>query len=772
MMAPIPVTQPGEQPAFRAAIVTAKDLLRLPLPNQEDEQLSTRLYETLNVCVPLTHISAIYCHDNEALVQEYPSLSDPLPFTPCHQDGKCQVELLNASAGWCWVKVEHGTLHWLIAKTQPAQRTLLLHLLEIVATHYSLLQANRQLDLFNSPLLNRIPFWQEKLESLTRLLRLAGSLPARQLLAQFDSTLRFWMGAQEVLLIQRQDEKPQLLYPQTNTHSEALLTLLSDDRPQQTEENCLFWYSFPILLRRQYHASLALGLQRPLVNEDRQLLFFVAEELGLMTELYELRQHKKATTEQSELAPEEVARLRELGKNNLRLQKQLKQRDEQERQLQLDSQRDPLTQLANRAMFLHRLDHGFKHYQRYPDQGFAILLVDLLSLHEVNEQYGDELGDLLLKSIAQRLRVSTRQNDLVARLSGDEFIIFLDASQSTDAITPVISRILEQLQQPLLIDNHEITIHACLGVATVNSTIDDVSQLLRQADIATFQAKRRGQDHAVFYSELCDIPDRLSPEQTLHQALQEKRLLPYFQPIMRLRDRRIVQLELLARLLDEEGEIHEAGSFIPLAEQSDLILEIDRMMLRHACGLLQGLFRPLIKQHSLRISINLSGKHLASRDQIQQLLQIIQESNVPPKLFIFEFKERDLTRRDSQTLTLLHELRAKGIGIAVDDFGTGFGSLNALFHYPVDFVKIDDSFTHRLLKSTRDRALIRAIRDISHDLGMQVIVEGVEQREQHLKLSEMGCDLAQGDFFSAPMPPDALFSLLPNRAAPPEVKKD
>lgn len=771
-MVAIPVKQPGEQPAFRAAIVAAKDLLTLALLEQDEEAPLASLHAAVSSCVPLTHLSAIYCNGNELQVQEQPQLSDSLPFTPCSSQGKKQIEQLSSSAGWCWVKVEHGSLHWLVARTQLAQRTLLSHLLEIAATHYSLLQANRQLDLFNSPLLNRIPFWQEKLESFTRLLRLAGTLPAQQLLAQFDSTLRFWMGAQEVLLLQRQDDVGRLIYPQSATAGEALLNLLSDDRPQQSEDNCLHWYSFPILLRRQHHANLALALQRPLVTEDRQLLFFVAEELGLMIELYELRQHKKQTAEQAELAPEEIHRLRELGKNNLRLQKQLKQRDEQERQLQLDAQRDPLTQLANRAMFLHRLDHAFKHYQRYPNQGFAILLIDLLSLHEVNEQYGDELGDLLLKNIAQLLRSSTRQNDLVARLSGDEYIVFLDASQSTEAITPVISRILEQLQHPVMIDNHEISIHAALGVATINAEIDDVSQLLRQVDIATFQAKRRGANHAVFYSELCDIPDRLSPEQTLQQALREKRLLPYFQPILRLRDRRVVQIELLARLLDEEGEIHEAGSFIPLAEQSDLILEIDRMMLRHACGLLQGLFLPLIKQHSLRISINFSGKHLGSREQIQQLLQIIHESDVPPKLFIFEFKERDLTRRDTQTLTLIHELRAKGIGIAVDDFGTGFSSLNALFHYPVDFVKIDDSFTHRLLKSNRDRALIRAIRDISHDLGMQVIVEGVEQREQQLKLSEMGCDLAQGDFFSAPMPPDALFSLLPNRAVPPETKKD
>ena len=298
-MAAIPVKQPGEQLAFRAAIVAAKDLLTLPLLEQDEAPPLASLHAAISSCVPLTHLSAIYCNGNELQVQEQPLLSDPLPFTPCTPQGKNQIEQLPTAAGWCWVRVGHGSLHWLVARTQPTQRTLLSHLLEIAATHYSLLQANSQLDLFNSPLLNRIPFWQEKLESFTRLLRLAGTLPAQQLLAQFDSTLRFWMGAQEVLLLQRQDDTSRLIYPQSATAGEALLSLLSDDRPQQSEDNCLYWYSFPILLRRQHHANLALALQRHLVTEDRQLLFFVAEQLGLMIELYELRQHKKETSEQA-----------------------------------------------------------------------------------------------------------------------------------------------------------------------------------------------------------------------------------------------------------------------------------------------------------------------------------------------------------------------------------------------------------------------------------------------------------------------------------------
>ncbi len=182
---------PSEQPAYRAAIVAAKDLLTLPLPTIGDVSLLGRLYATLSPCLPLSHLSVIHCEGNKALVQAQTQLLEPLPFTPCSEEGKCQIDKLSAGEGWCWSKVEHGSIHWLVARTHIKQQPLLQHLLDIAATHYSLLQASSLLDQFNSPLLNRIPFWQEKLESLTRMLRLSVNLPARQLMAQFDSTLRF-----------------------------------------------------------------------------------------------------------------------------------------------------------------------------------------------------------------------------------------------------------------------------------------------------------------------------------------------------------------------------------------------------------------------------------------------------------------------------------------------------------------------------------------------------------------------------------------------------
>lgn len=758
----MPTHSASTQPVERALITVSRALLTLPLPTAGEElSLLHALADQLRNCVPLTCLVMRTCRGSQ------PD-NIPLPISGEHaetQDADTLVAMANqlsAEEGWCQVRITHGPLQGIIARTEPRQAARLQYLLDIYALHTSHLQTDQQLTLASSPLINRIPFWQEKIDSFTRLLRLATSLPARQLFAQLESTLRFWMSAQTVLLIQRREQGPAVIYGQTpDPDTSVELARLLQPQPVQFEQGCQFWYSFPILLHRQHHASIALALPRPLVSEDQHLMQFITEQGGILGELYALRQQQKSTPPVTEPPP--VQRLQRI---NLRLQRQLRQRDEINRLLQQDAQRDPLTGLANRALFMHRLDHAIKHYQRYPQDGFAILMLELVSLHQVNDQLGDTQGDLLLRSVAQLLRLSTRQNDLVARLSGNEFIMLLDASASTDAITPVISRLLAHLTQPLLLGGQEITLHANLGIATISADIHEPAQLLRQADLATYQARRRGLNQAVFYSELCDMPDRLSPEQTLQQAIEAKRILPYVQPVYRMQDGRLRQLEIMARLLDENGHIQEAVTFIPLAEQSELIVQIDHMMLHHACGLLNGLLAPLVQQFDLRISINLSGKHLASTETVQALLAIIQQHDTAPQRLIFEFRERDLMRRDSQTLTLLHDLRARGIGIAVDDFGTGFGSLNALFHYPVDFIKIDDSFTHRLLYSPRDRALVRAILEISRDLGMQVVAEGVEEAPQLQMLQELRCDLAQGNFYATPLPPDAALALLRGKGSP------
>ena len=256
----------------------------------------------------------------------------------------------------------------------------------------------------------------------------------------------------------------------------------------------------------------------------------------------------------------------------------------------------------------------------------------------------------------------------------------------------------------------------------------DVSELLHQADLAMYQAKRNGRSRIVMYSEAC-TEQAGSPEERLFRALREGRIVPYFQPVIRLCDSRLVGLEVMARWITEEGELKDAFDFIPLAEQCGLIQDLDRQILKRTCQQLK-LWQPASGVGRFRIAINLSGKHLASHEQIMQLLTIMEEEGVIPACFIFEFNERELSRQSADSLTALHELRAKGIQVSLDDFGTGFSSLNALFHFPVDYIKVDDSFTHRMLNSPKDLALIRAMRDICQDLDFTLVVEGIENQQQ------------------------------------------
>ncbi|WP_265449854.1 putative bifunctional diguanylate cyclase/phosphodiesterase, partial [Aeromonas salmonicida] len=344
-----------------------------------------------------------------------------------------------------------------------------------------------------------------------------------------------------------------------------------------------------------------------------------------------------------------------------------------------------------------------------------LIFVDVDHFKQVNDTLGHSAGDQLLKEMSRRLQTCIRQNDMVARLGGDEFVIYLDNSKDEEDISPVLNRVISRLSYPFRLQGNELSITVSLGVASVSEQTSDISQLLHQADLAMYQAKRNGRSRIVSYSEECSAQTWTSPEEMLARALREGRIVPYFQPVIRLKDSRLTGLEVMARWITEEGVLKDAFDFIPLAEQCGLIQELDYQILRHTCQQLKN-WLPMSGQSKFKVAINLSGKHLVNHDQIMRLVDIIESEGIAPGYLIFEFNERELSRQDSDALTSLHELRAKGIQISLDDFGTGFSSLNALFHFPVDYIKVDDSFTHRMLQSPKDLALIRAMRDICQDL--------------------------------------------------------
>ncbi|MGL6353540.1 putative bifunctional diguanylate cyclase/phosphodiesterase [Aeromonas veronii] len=667
-----------------------------------------------------------------------------------------QLTQLDEAEGWCVFPIEHGQIQWLLARGTPADLPTLRLLLECLAKRLTETQAGSHLTELPSPLIRKDPNWKKKIESISRIMRLANTLPAQALFSQLEAVLRQMLTIEDMLLVRLTSQKLEKIYPAHPHQGDEFISGLCHSTSNiEVSRESRYWHSMPLRLQQQYFAHFIISTAQPLETDDKLFLDFLRGQLTLLLELRRIRQQLNDINTEDSINQ----RLQQLRQTNLRLQKQLKQHQELERRLQFDALHDPLTQLPNRALLMNHLNHAMTHYNRYKSPGFAVIFIDVDHFKQINDTLGHSAGDQLLKEVSRRLQTCIRQNDLVARLGGDEFVIYLDSSKSDDDISPVLNRIISRLSYPFRLLGNELSITVSLGVSSVSEQTSDISQLLHQADLAMYQAKRNGRSRIVSYSDDCINQNWNSPEEMLARALREGRIVPYFQPVIRLQDSRLTGLEVMARWLTEEGILKDAFDFIPLAEQCGLILELDYQILRHTCQQLKN-WLPISGQSKFKVAINLSGKHLVNHDYIMRLMGIIEEEGVAPGYLIFEFNERELSRQDSDALASLHDLRAKGIQISLDDFGTGFSSLNALFHFPVDYIKVDDSFTQRMLQSPKDLALIRAMRDICQDLDYTLVVEGIENQQQLQKLIDIGCRMGQGRYISPPMPGADIVPLL------------
>ncbi|MGH1410671.1 MAG: putative bifunctional diguanylate cyclase/phosphodiesterase [Aeromonas sp.] len=667
-----------------------------------------------------------------------------------------QLTQLDEAEGWCTFPIEHGQVQWLLARGAPADLPTLRLLLECLAKRLTETQAGSHLTELPSPLIRKDPNWKKKIESISRIMRLANTLPAQALFSQLEAVLRQMLTIEDMLLVRLTSQKLEKLYPAHPHQGDEFISGLCHSTSNiEVSKASRFWHSMPLRLQQQYFAHFIISTTQPLETDDKLFLDFLRGQLTLLLELRRIRQQLNEINSEDSINQ----RLQQLRQTNLRLQKQLKQHQELERRLQFDALHDPLTQLPNRALLMNHLNQAMTHYNRYKSPGFAVIFIDVDHFKQINDTLGHSAGDMLLKEISRRLQTCIRQNDLVARLGGDEFVIYLDSSKHEEDISPVLNRIISRLSYPFRLVGNELSITVSLGVSSVSEQTSDISQLLHQADLAMYQAKRNGRSRIVSYSDDCINQNWNSPEEMLARALREGRIVPYFQPVIRLQDSRLTGLEVMARWLTEEGILKDAFDFIPLAEQCGLILELDYQILRHTCQQLKN-WLPISGQSKFKVAINLSGKHLVNHDHIMRLMGIIEEEGVAPGYLIFEFNERELSRQDSDALASLHDLRAKGIQISLDDFGTGFSSLNALFHFPVDYIKVDDSFTQRMLQSPKDLALIRAMRDICQDLDYTLVVEGIENQQQLQKLIDIGCRMGQGRYISPPMPGADIVPLL------------
>ena len=413
---------------------------------------------------------------------------------------------------------------------------------------------------------------------------------------------------------------------------------------------------------------------------------------------------------------------------------------------------DPLTGLANRTLLLDRLKHAVELSCR-SDKLLGVLFVDLDQFKLINDRYGHDVGDELLVAVAGRLTGLLRPGDSLARLSGDEFVVLCENLNGESDLSLVAARISRALGTPYVLSTTEVTVTASIGVAFAGQGIYAPAQLIRDADAAMYQAKRKGGDrHQVIDLREVHLSEhRQSLQHDLVGAIARGELRVVHQPIVTTSDRRISGVEALLRWEHPGHENVAPTEVIGLAEESGLIIEIGRWVIERACED-RHRWQGEDRARNLMTTINVSAQQLLSPEFSTTLASILRASNTDPELVTIELTETVFLQDSRRALMVFNQLKSLGVLLALDDFGTGYSSLSYLKQYPVDVVKIDQSFIADLETDQASRSIVSAVIDLSGVLGITTIAEGVENAAQHDQVSALGCEFCQGFYFARPMP--------------------
>jgi diguanylate cyclase (GGDEF)-like protein len=432
---------------------------------------------------------------------------------------------------------------------------------------------------------------------------------------------------------------------------------------------------------------------------------------------------------------------------------------QQEARIQHLARHDALTELPNRSQFLEEMGASEAGIDR--GEKIAVLCIDLDHFKSVNDQLGHAIGDKLLKKASARLWGTTRETDVVARLGGDEFSLLLRPIDKPSDAAMIAERIVKAMSSPFNIDGHQIAIGASVGIAIAPQDGETTDVLMKNADMALYRAKSEGRSTYHFFEKDMDaaIQKRRMIEANLRAALAARELRLVFQPLVGLKENRVTCFEALLRWT-HDGEAISPVEFIPIAEETGLIVPIGEWVLREACA--AAVHWPT----KARVAVNLSPVQFKNKHLFETVHGILAETGLPPTRLELEITESLMLNDNEQTLQTLHRLRAIGVRISMDDFGTGYSSLSYLRAFPFDKIKIDRSFMRDLESRGDSLAIIKAVIGLGHSLGMSTTAEGVETEEQLQAVREQGCNEVQGFLFSPPLEPGEVLALLAREAQP------
>lgn len=441
----------------------------------------------------------------------------------------------------------------------------------------------------------------------------------------------------------------------------------------------------------------------------------------------------------------------------------IRDRKAYEKQIQYLANYDSLTDLPNRSLLADRAAQAITYSHR-TSRSIAVLVLNIDRFKLVNDGYGQDTGDALLKQFGDRLRSAVREGDTVARLSADSFAVLATELSAPDDVVTVVRKIQEALRAPFIIHGRSLNITTGIGVSVFPRDGSDFAMLMQNADIAMHRSKEQGENGFQFYaSEMTrNASERVSLENELRQALVRKELELYYQPQISIGNGRVIGVEALMRWNHPERGMVPPGLFIPIAENSELIYPIGDWALATACNQLKEWSRA--GQTALRVAVNVSARQFRSKGFPEMVGRILRASGIEPQQLELELTESVLVHDHEEAVNILNRLDQLGVKIALDDFGTGYSNLSYLSRLPLHYLKIDQSFVQRSLSDSNDAEIVRAIISLSESLGLRVVAEGIETEEQLEFLRSHKCNLGQGYLFSRPVPAKMIPPLLSLRS--------